>query len=110
MLDFHKDELKTKSPQPKKMELQTWAHALNQALGIHVMLGLKNGGEYFERPVDEHGDWKGDFFRGVEMHDNFWLSHGKNNIVSPNPQLPGLGVDLDWDEIQKISIRHLVIE
>ena len=54
MLDFDK---KSKKSSTKKIELQTWAHALNQALGIHVMLGLDNGGEYFERPiVSENGE------------------------------------------------------
>jgi len=73
-----------------KTELQSYGYPLSQAANLHVMLGVK-GCSYFEHPVPyEHFEYGCANPIRIE----------KDGCVSA-PQGPGLGLDLDWDQIER---------
>ena len=73
-----------------KTELQSYGYPLSQAANLHVMLGV-NGCSYFEHPVP---------FEHFEYGCANPIRIEKDGCVSA-PQGPGLGLDLDWDQIER---------
>jgi len=73
-----------------KTELKSYGYPLSQAANLHVMLGV-SGCSYFEHPVP---------FEHFEYGCANPIRIEKDGCVSA-PQGPGLGLDLDWDQIER---------
>jgi L-alanine-DL-glutamate epimerase-like enolase superfamily enzyme len=73
-----------------KTELQSYGYPLSQAANLHVMLGVA-GCSYFEHPVPiEHYEYACANPIRIEA----------DGCVSA-PDGPGLGLDLDWNQIER---------
>lgn len=78
-----------------KTEIQSWGYTLTQAANLHMMLAHKNC-EYFEQAAP---------FEKYEF--------AAKQVIRPDSQgfvrvsdLPGLGVELDWSEIDSALYSH----
>ncbi len=73
-----------------KTELQSYGYPLSQAANLHVMLGV-DGCSYFEHPVPiEHYEYA--CANPIRIQADGCVSA---------PDGPGLGLDLDWDRIER---------
>ena len=72
------------------VELQSWAFPLGQAANLHMMLSHING-EYFEQVVP---------FKNHEHGATNFIRTDNNGNVSPTGE-NGLGIDIDWPQIEK---------
>jgi len=79
-----------------KCEPHSWGHTLIQAAHLHVMLAINNC-DFFELPIPE-----GVF--DVGMKDVIRID--KDGYVRA-PKKPGLGYDIDWEEIKKMTIKTI---
>lgn len=79
-----------------KCEPHSWGHTLTQASHLHVMLAISNC-DFFELPIPE-----GIYDFG--MKDVIRID--KDGHVHA-PEKPGLGYEIDWDEIEKLTIKVL---
>jgi L-alanine-DL-glutamate epimerase-like enolase superfamily enzyme len=77
-----------------KCEPHSWGHPWQQAAHLHVMLAIRNC-DFFETPVPE-----GIFDIGTKD----LIRIDKQGYVHA-PKKPGLGIDVDWDYIEKYSIK-----
>jgi len=75
-------------------ELHSWGHTLTQAAHLHIMLAINNC-DFFELPIPE-----GIFDLG--MKDVIRID--KDGYVRA-PKKPGLGYDIDWEDIKKLTIK-----
>lgn len=77
-----------------KCELHSWGHPWQQVAHLHIMLSIKNC-DFFEMPfpigIFDQGT------RDVVRIDREGYVHA--------PRKPGLGIDVDWDEIRGRTIR-----
>lgn len=70
---------------------------------------------YFERPVDDLGQWGvgTDFAVGCEPHKNNWilgtLKMSKGNPRLIFPQGYGLGIEMDWTELKQHASEVLEV-
>jgi len=74
-------------------ELHSWGSIIGQAANLHVMGAIQNC-EFFEQPVP---------VERFEVCAKDHLPLDSEGCVHL-PQKPGLGVDLDWDEVDKRTI------
>ena len=74
----------------KNVELQSWSYPLGQAANLHIMLSHQNC-DFFEQvvPFEDHEHGALNFIRT----DN-------QGLVSV-PSKPGLGIDINWHQIEK---------
>jgi L-alanine-DL-glutamate epimerase-like enolase superfamily enzyme len=79
-----------------KCEPHSWGDTLTQATHLHVMLATRNC-NLFELPVPE-----GIFDRGFKD----LIRIDENGYVQA-PKKAGLGIDIDWREIEKITMKTL---
>jgi len=79
-----------------KCEPHSWGSTITQAAHLHVMLAIENC-DFFELPVPE-----GVFDRGFKNK----IRIDKDGYVHA-PNKPGLGIEIDWDEIEKNTIKTL---
>ena len=76
-----------------KTELQSYGYPLSQAANLHVMLGVR-GCSYFEHPVPiEHYEY---------ACANPIRIEADGCVAAPDG--PGLGLDLDWDRIERDAL------
>jgi L-alanine-DL-glutamate epimerase-like enolase superfamily enzyme len=77
-------------------ELDSWGSTLAQAAHLHAMLAIKNC-DFFEQPVPE----------GVfDLATKDKLRIDAEGYVHA-PKKPGLGLEIDWDEVEKITDKTL---
>lgn len=79
-----------------KCEPHSWGHTLTQASHLHVMLAINNC-DFFELPIPE-----GIYDFGIKDV----IRIDKDGYVHA-PKKPGLGYEIDWDEIEKLTIKIL---
>jgi len=77
-----------------KCEPHSWGHPWQQAAHLHVMLAIRNC-DFFEMPVPE-----GIFDIGTKDV----IRIDKQGYVHA-PKKPGLGIDVNWDEVEKQMIE-----
>jgi L-alanine-DL-glutamate epimerase-like enolase superfamily enzyme len=77
-----------------KCEPHSWGSPLTQAAHLHVMLAIRNC-DFFELPVPE-----GIFDRGVR---NSIRIDSDGYVRAPAGN--GLGIDIDWEEVDKITTK-----
>ncbi|MGB1236850.1 MAG: enolase C-terminal domain-like protein [Pseudomonadales bacterium] len=80
-----------------KTEVQSWGYTLTQAANLHMMLSHANC-EYFEQAAP---------FEKYEIGAKQVFRPDDSGQIHPS-HLPGLGVELDWDQLQPFiySERH----
>jgi len=79
-----------------KCEIVSWGNPLRQAAALHVMLAVRNC-DFFELPIPA-----GTFDRGFADHIRI-----SNDGQIEAPTKPGLGVEIDWNEIEKATMKTL---
>lgn len=72
-----------------KCEVQSWGYTLTQAANLHLMLANSNC-DYFEQAAP---------FEKYEFGAKQVIRPDANGLVQPSG-LPGLGVEMDWDQIE----------
>ncbi len=77
-------------------ELQSWGHSLAQAANLHLMLGQANC-SYFEQACD---------FEAFEFATGNPLRADTSGQVWA-PDRPGLGLEIDWAEIEQQALHRL---
>jgi len=77
-----------------KTELQSYGYPLSQAVNLHLMLGV-TGCSYFEHPVPvEHFEYG--CFNPIRIEADGCVRA---------PEGPGLGLDIDWKQIEGDALR-----
>lgn len=82
-----------------RIEIQSWGMTLTQAANLHIMLST-NACTYFEQAFP---------YEPFEIGAKTVIRTDKDGYVKPN-NAPGLGVELDWEEIDRLTIKKYVIE
>lgn len=77
-----------------RCEIQSWGATLTQAANLHMMLACNNCG-YFEQAYP---------YEPFEIGAKTVIRTDKDGYVSLT-DAPGLGVELDWDKIEELTIR-----
>lgn len=77
------------------VELQCWGYTSTQAANLHLMLGRPNC-EYFEQPVP---------YPAFEYGFSNPIRTGRDGCVQAS-ELPGLGLDIDWQAIERATLQH----
>jgi L-alanine-DL-glutamate epimerase-like enolase superfamily enzyme len=80
-------------------ELMSWGYSLNSAANLHLMLAHDNC-SFYEHSVPQQPYEFG-------MHDV--IRSDANGYVHA-PQKPGLGLDVNWDEMQSATFHEFVIQ
>jgi L-alanine-DL-glutamate epimerase-like enolase superfamily enzyme len=79
-----------------KCEPHSWGSVIGQAANLHVMAAIRNC-DFFEKAVPENI---------FDVCQKEGINIDKEGNVSV-PQKPGLGVELDWDEVEKRTLMKL---
>lgn len=79
-------------------ELQSWGYTPVQAANLHLMLGLGRT-RYFEQPFP---------YPALEYGARDVIRTDKDGLVRA-PDRPGLGIRMDWDEIERAAIARFDI-
>ncbi|QRY82239.1 mandelate racemase/muconate lactonizing enzyme family protein [Pseudomonas sp. PDNC002] len=79
-------------------ELQSWGHSLAQAANLHLMLGQANC-TYFEQACE---------YEAFEFATLNPLRADATGHVQA-PQRPGLGLEIDWPEIERHALQRLSV-
>lgn len=77
-----------------RCEIQSWGATLTQAANLHMMLACSNC-TYFEQAFP---------YEPFEIGSKTVIRTDKEGYVHA-PEGHGLGVDLDWDEIERLTIK-----
>ncbi len=77
-------------------EVQSWSYTLQQAANLHLVCAFPNC-TYFEQPVPYEA-----FEYGAK---NFIRTQSDGYVYAPTG--PGLGIELDWDALEKATILKL---
>ncbi|MCT4633565.1 MAG: mandelate racemase/muconate lactonizing enzyme family protein [Firmicutes bacterium] len=80
-----------------RCEVQSWGMTLTQAANLHIMLSHNNC-TYFEQAFP---------YERFEVGSKTLIRTDKEGFVHA-PEGYGLGVELDWDEIERTTLRKLV--
>lgn len=75
-----------------KFQAHAYGTPLHQAANLHLMAGINNG-ELFEMPVPE-GMMDTPMIDTIRVEGDGWVTL---------PQKPGLGLDMDWQGIEKLT-------
>jgi L-alanine-DL-glutamate epimerase-like enolase superfamily enzyme len=75
------------------VEFQSWGCALSMAANLHLMLAHDNC-DYFEMPVP-YADFQVDALGRIEVDAEGYVNAS---------QEPGLGLDIDWDAVEDMTI------
>ncbi|MBN3563786.1 MULTISPECIES: mandelate racemase/muconate lactonizing enzyme family protein [Aliamphritea] len=78
-----------------KAEVQSWGYTLTQAANLHMMLSNSNC-EYFEQAAP---------YEKYEVGAKQVFRPDSDGYISPT-ELPGLGVELDWDVLDPLVYFH----
>ena len=81
-----------------KVELQSWGHSLAQAANLHLMLGQPVC-SYFEQACE---------FELFEFATANPIRTDRHGQVAA-PQLPGLGLEIDWEQIAHRAEVHVSV-
>lgn len=77
-----------------RCEIQSWGHTLTQAANLHMMLACSNC-SYFEQAYP---------YEPFELAAKNVIRTDKDGFVRA-PKAPGLGIDMDWGEVDKITLE-----
>jgi L-alanine-DL-glutamate epimerase-like enolase superfamily enzyme len=77
-----------------KCEPHSWGSDITQAAHLHVMLAISNC-DFFELPVPE-GVFDRAVRNGIRIDENGYVHAPRGN---------GLGVEIDWEEVDKITTK-----
>ena len=83
----------------KNTELQSWSYPLGQAANLHIMLSHENC-NYFEQVVP---------YKNHEHAAKSFIRTDNHGFVSPNLE-PGLGIEIDWDIVNRDWYSHIRID
>ncbi len=78
-----------------KAEVQSWGYTLTQAANLHLMLAYSNC-DYFEQAAP---------YEKYEVGAKQVFRPDADGYINPT-ELPGLGVEMDWDELEPFIYQH----
>lgn len=82
-----------------RCEVQSWGMTLTQAANLHIMLSHNNC-TYFEQAFP---------YERFEVGSKTLIRTDSEGFVHP-PTGNGLGVELDWEEIERTTLKKIVME
>lgn len=82
-----------------KVELQSWGMTLTQAANLHMMLSTAST-TYFEQAFP---------YEPFEVGAKTVIRTDKDGYVTA-PKGNGLGIELDWEVIEKITLKHYIFD
>ena len=84
----------------RRIEIQSWGMTLTQAANLHIMLST-NACTYFEQAFP---------YEPFEIGAIDKIRTDKEGFVKIPEGKNGLGIELDWDLIEKITLKKYIIE